>query len=658
MVSNFRAIILIGCLLIFGGAKTAVANANFHFANLSELTVHDGKLYFTAEDAIHGQELWQYDPQSNVATLIEDFLEGASGSDPENLVSYGGRLYFSNQSQLSPVSTRLRYIDQLTNTIQMVEGVEVKKDRDSLFHIYNPLIINNELVFVALFGFPGIHIAAFNQIVIDSGLVTNSLLNETYGTSRYQDTQLKDFDFVPHKQYLIKVFSERGSNTDRSECARFFDTVTSSITYSSFCARGLGYLGLGGNYDQHYIQQVLSNEENTYIFFNSNIYYHGDGLSVHKGGIAIYNPDTDDETLLDGDWLAELESFSDSFVKQGSKVYFVAKSAEIGNEIFEFDLEENQINLYASTVEGSGSLEPDNLFIFAGELYFSGFTESQGRELWKVNKSTSMVELVADINQGDESSNPVNFQSFDHKLFFHSNSSESVGSLTYYDPVANSITNVSQFNIAPAIVLPEEQLMVNEGDTFLLELSTNDEDNDELEYFWRQVSDELVLDFLNKEKDLSFLAPEVHHDTSVTFSVEVSDGNYVKTVFLEVNIVDVNKAPTMQLTPSSADVLEGEELAINLEVQDLDDDELTIMWEQLSGSTPIELANAVTSFAFVAPSVSEDEDYRFKVTVSDGDLSVSEAITIKVLDKPKNSSGGALWWLLLLSIILMVKRSQ
>ncbi len=656
MVSNIRAIVLIGFLLTFVGSKTAVANANFHFTNLSELTVHDGKLYFTAEDVIHGQELWQYDPQSNVATLIEDFLEGASSSDPENLVSYGGRLYFSNLSQVSSWSTRLRYINPLTNTIEMVEGIQLKKDSNNLYDIFNPLVFNSQLVFVALFAG---HEWLFNQIVINSGEVTNIDLSDNFSTS--SSAQLKGFDFVAHQHYLIKVYSEY-SHFKQKDCAIFYDTVASTQTDSAVCARALGYLNDAQSSETFEIQKVISSEENTYTFFNSTIRYdHRLDLvdfSVKKGGVVVYNPDTHDETLLDGEWLAQLESFSDSFARQGNKVYFVAESAETGSEIFELDLNENKIDLYVSTMEGSESLEPDNLFIFAGELYFSGFTETLGRELWKVNKSTLTIEQVANINPGDVSSNPVNFQSFDNKLFFHSKNSESVGNLTYYDPVTNSVTNVSQLNIAPEIALPEEQLMANEGDTFFLELSIHDEDNDELEYRWRQLSDELVLDFSEKEKDLSFLAPEVDRDTTIAFSVEVSDGNYAKTVFLEVNIVDVNKAPTIQLTPMSANVIENEELPINLEVQDLDGDELTIIWEQLSGATPLDIANATTSFIFVAPSVSGDEDYRFKVTVSDGELSVSETTTIKVLDKPKSSSGGALWWLLLLSIILIVKRSQ
>lgn len=58
----------------------------------SELTVHNGKLYFTADDGIHGRELWSYD--GTQAVMVADIYPGQYSSQVTGLVSTGGHLYF------------------------------------------------------------------------------------------------------------------------------------------------------------------------------------------------------------------------------------------------------------------------------------------------------------------------------------------------------------------------------------------------------------------------------------------------------------------------------------------------------------------------------------------------------------------------------------
>jgi len=62
-------------------------------SNPGELTVHDGLLYFRANDGIHGDELWVYDGQA--PRLAADTLPGSEGGYPTSLTPYQGRLYFN-----------------------------------------------------------------------------------------------------------------------------------------------------------------------------------------------------------------------------------------------------------------------------------------------------------------------------------------------------------------------------------------------------------------------------------------------------------------------------------------------------------------------------------------------------------------------------------
>lgn len=63
-----------------------------------ELTVLDGRLYFRADDGVHGEELWQYDPAAaggmGAAVLMADIRSGSEASGLQDLVPLDGLLYF------------------------------------------------------------------------------------------------------------------------------------------------------------------------------------------------------------------------------------------------------------------------------------------------------------------------------------------------------------------------------------------------------------------------------------------------------------------------------------------------------------------------------------------------------------------------------------
>jgi len=57
------------------------------------LTVFNGKLYFSANDGIHGRELWCYD--GTEAKMVLDINPGQYGSEVGELFVYNGKLYFA-----------------------------------------------------------------------------------------------------------------------------------------------------------------------------------------------------------------------------------------------------------------------------------------------------------------------------------------------------------------------------------------------------------------------------------------------------------------------------------------------------------------------------------------------------------------------------------
>lgn len=59
----------------------------------AELTVLDGLLYFSADDGIHGRELWSFD--GAIARLVADINPGPYGSEVSELTVFDRALYFS-----------------------------------------------------------------------------------------------------------------------------------------------------------------------------------------------------------------------------------------------------------------------------------------------------------------------------------------------------------------------------------------------------------------------------------------------------------------------------------------------------------------------------------------------------------------------------------
>ena len=56
------------------------------------------KLYFSADDGVHGRELWVYDEQLKEPLLVADIWPGERGSNPSSFVRLGAKLLFAAET--------------------------------------------------------------------------------------------------------------------------------------------------------------------------------------------------------------------------------------------------------------------------------------------------------------------------------------------------------------------------------------------------------------------------------------------------------------------------------------------------------------------------------------------------------------------------------
>ncbi|MCA9065544.1 MAG: hypothetical protein KDA96_20895, partial [Planctomycetaceae bacterium] len=67
----------------------------------SQLTNVGGSLYFTADDGVHGREIWKSDGTESGTTLVIDLNGTAAGSNPGNLTDLFGALFFTGDDGVS-----------------------------------------------------------------------------------------------------------------------------------------------------------------------------------------------------------------------------------------------------------------------------------------------------------------------------------------------------------------------------------------------------------------------------------------------------------------------------------------------------------------------------------------------------------------------------
>lgn len=183
-------------------------------------------------------------------------------------------------------------------------------------------------------------------------------------------------------------------------------------------------------------------------------------------------------------------------------------------------------------------------------------------------------------------------------------------------------------NLLPIIQL-ETTHYVTEGEAVALSATVSDADNDPITLAWQQISGTEVAIADSTSANLSFTAPQVQADESLTFSLTADDGKGSTTAYITVNVINVNKLPVVEIDAPQS-VLANELVTISVSATDEDGDALTYEWQQISGPA-IDLAgNASNTLSFTAPDVVSDTAIKLFVSVSDGKGSSGVHISIDI----------------------------
>lgn len=161
-----------------------------------------------------------------------------------------------------------------------------------------------------------------------------------------------------------------------------------------------------------------------------------------------------------------------------------------------------------------------------------------------------------------------------------------------------------------------------------------DPDSEELTFEWRQVGGEPVVLSATDDPEATFVAPVVANGQTkvLVFELRVADesGQPSKDI-TKITVLPVNAIPVVD-AGDGATVDAGTVVTLSGSASDEDDDPLTFLWSQTSGSSVTFSTETELTTEFTAPKVPVDTTFTFQLIANDGQAD-SEPATVDVVVK-------------------------
>lgn len=194
---------------------------------------------------------------------------------------------------------------------------------------------------------------------------------------------------------------------------------------------------------------------------------------------------------------------------------------------------------------------------------------------------------------------------------------------------------------APPVANAGTDFSVSQGQTAMLSgARSSDPDNDPLTYAWTQTAGPAVTLSGADTAAPSFVAPSVAADTPLTFELKVTDPlGLNSTARVTVTVLYINPLPVANAGADQS-VDEHKIVTLNGAGSDPDREALTYSWTQTAGPAVTIIGAGSATAQFVAPDVSADTPFTFRLTVADlNGTSPPDDVVVTVKNVPGLSPG-------------------
>lgn len=399
-----------------------------------ELVHGDRGLFFTADDGIHGRELWVSTGTGGTGTfLVKDIRPGVESSNPRDLTRVGNRVFFSANDGASgqelwvsdgtPTGTYL-VKDILPGAGNAIEPSPFRRERR--FQEFGGV-----LYFGANDGVHGAELwrsdgtAAGTRMVEDFAPGT-----ESSSPRRFARTE-QAFYFVGSRGTSVHLLRSTGRPGAVSMLERFEDNFIFNLTpvmsrifflvdndegeaslwkTDGTAASTLRLRFFHGEYPHDFV-----------AFGNRLVFSAGEGSFGEPEGEELW---MSDGTVLGTRLIKDIRpgpggSAPGALAVMSGRVFFAADNGGgLGRELWVTDGTAVGTRLFKDLERGPGSSSPERLTAIQGTLFFSAVTAGRGRELWVSNGTVAGTVPLAELNPGPASSSPSDFVQSGRAIFF------------------------------------------------------------------------------------------------------------------------------------------------------------------------------------------------------------------------------------------------
>ncbi len=378
-------VVLFVCLInLKVQAVNLIADINISPGNSTpnNLTVFYGKLYFSADDGINGNELWSYDG-INSPTMVADIRTGSSSSFPYSLEVFNNQLYFSADDGIN--GFEMWTYDGI-NPPTMVADINPGSNGSGAS---NFKMFNGQLYFAANDGVNG--------------------------------GELWTYDGVTSPIMVADINSYIGSGSGPSYFTEFNGDLYFKATNGINGGELWTYDGINPPTMVADIRQGSNGSAINYLtVFNGQLYFSADNSGI--GGSKIW---TYDGVNAPSFLYTSLFKDPEYLTLFNGQLYFSAHTNNNGKELWTYD-GINPPTMVADIAYSSGLSSwssPKYLTEFNGQLYFQASSGYEGPELWTYD-GINPPTMIIDLNVGSTfgvGSYPSSLTVFNNQLCFSAN---------------------------------------------------------------------------------------------------------------------------------------------------------------------------------------------------------------------------------------------
>ncbi len=346
-------------------------------SNPRRLTVAGDRLFFTADDAVHGRELWVSDGTAAGTVMVKDIWPGAVGSTPDQLLAFGDVVYFAANDGVSGIE--LWRSDGTPEGTFLVEDLSpggsssprrLARAGDALYFAAN---VGSTVYLWRSQGVPGatsVFAAPESHLVLSLTSVDSSVF--FLASDGAGETQLWR------------------SSHGASEALRSFPGL---YPHDLTALGGRLVFSAGGG------EEELAGDP------------HGEELWVSDGTAG-------GSTMVKDLRPGSGSSAPGALSVQGEWLYFAADDGSRGRELWRSDGTPGGTSLFRELVPGAQGSSPEGLTTHFGLLFFSAETPGSGREPWMSDGTAAGTVPLTELAPGAASSNPGTFVRAGWDVFF------------------------------------------------------------------------------------------------------------------------------------------------------------------------------------------------------------------------------------------------